>query len=165
VGGTVAIGLIRRPHGLNGEVVVADITEGAFEPGPGLAVVLLGPNCQTAAVVESWRRHGDGFLAKFAGMDDRAAAGRYRGWAVAVAPETLPEPAEDVYYQFELVGLPVETAAGKAVGKVVEVYGAGAHDVLIIEGAEGTFEVPFVRAHVVAVRRGDKIVIVPYREE
>jgi 16S rRNA processing protein RimM len=165
VGGAVAIGLIRRPHGLNGEVVVTDITEGAFGPGPGLAVVLLGPNCQTATVVESWRPKGDGLLAKFAGIDGRAAAEECRGWAIAVPPEALPEKADDVYYEFELVGLPVETTAGEAAGKVVEVYSAGPHDVLVIEGGEGTREVPFVRAHVVDVRRGDKIVIVPYREE
>lgn len=100
-----------------------------------------------------------------ADIDDRAAAEECRGWAVAVPPEALPKAAADVYYEFELVGLRVETVGGEAAGKVVEVYGAGPHDVLVIERGGETYEVPFVRAHVADVRRGEKIVIVPYREE
>jgi 16S rRNA processing protein RimM len=165
VGGEVAIGLIRRPHGLNGEVVVTDFTEGFFVPGPGLAVVLLGPACHREAVVERWRPRRDGCRAKFAGVDDRAAAEECRGWSVAVPREALPEPPADEYYEFELVGLRVETSGGEDAGVVTGLYAAGPHDVMVVEEGERTYEVPFVRAHVAAVKRGEKIVIVPHREE
>jgi 16S rRNA processing protein RimM len=164
VGGAIAIALIRRPHGLKGEVVVTDFTEGIFAPGPGLAVVLLGPTCQVATTVESWRPKGDGWLAKLAGIDDRAAAEVYRDWRVAVAVEALPAAPEGVYYEFELVGLPVETTTGETAGAVVAVYSAGPHDVLVIEAGERTYDVPLVRAHVSEVRRGEKIVVVTHRE-
>ncbi|NIT34988.1 MAG: 16S rRNA processing protein RimM [candidate division Zixibacteria bacterium] len=163
--GVVAIGRIRRPHGLKGEVVVNDFTEGVFAPGPGLGVVLLGPNCQTATAIETWRRKGRDAVAKFTCINDRGAAEERRGWSVAVAREAVPETPADVFYEFELIGLAVETTSGEAVGAVVETYSAGTHDVLVIEGGEGTYEVPFVRAHVADVRRGEKVVIVPYREE
>ncbi len=165
MGVVVAIGRIRRPHGLKGEVVVTDFTEGVFAPGPGLAVVLLGPNCQKATAIETWRRKGRDAVAKFACMDDRGAAEERRGWSVAVAREALPETLPGVFYEFELIGLAVETTSGEAVGAVVGIYSAGANDVLVIEGGKGTYEVPFVRAHVADIRRGEKIVIVPYREE
>jgi len=165
VGVVVAIGRIRRPHGLKGEVVVTDFTEGVFAPGPGLGVVLLGPNCQTATAIETWRRKGRDGVAKFTCINDRGAAEERRGWSVAVAREALPETPPDVFYEFELIGLAVETTSGEAVGAVVEIYSAGTHDVLVIEGGEGTHEVPLVRAHVADIRRGEKIVIVPYREE
>jgi len=164
VGEVVTIGFIRRPHGLHGEVVVTDFTEGFFEPGPGLEVVLLGPNCRTATAVESWRR-GEGVVrAKFACFGDRDAAEEGRDWAVAVAAESLPAPPDDVYYEFELVGLAVETTTGDDAGKVVKMYGAGAHDVLVIEAGERTYDVPFVKAHVISIERGAKIIITPYGE-
>ncbi len=165
MGGAVAIAFIRRAHGLKGEVVVTDFTDGIFAPGPGLAVVLLGPTCQVETTVEGWRRKGDGFLAKLAGIDDRTAAEKYREWKVAVAVEALPAAPEGVYYEFELVGLPVETTTGEAAGAVAAVYSAGPHDVLVIEAGERTYDVPLVRAHVSEIRRGEKIVVVPHREE
>jgi 16S rRNA processing protein RimM len=164
VGEVVTIGFIRRPHGLHGEVVVTDLTEGFFEPGPGLEVVLLGPNCRTATAVESWRR-GEVVRAKFACFDDRDAAEESRDWRIAVAPEALPKPPAGTYYEFELVGLPVETTAGDDAGKVVGLYAAGPNDVLVIEAGDRTFDVPFVKAHVADVQRGKKIVIAPYGEE
>jgi len=165
VGEVVTIGFIRRPHGLGGEVVVTDLTEGFFEPGPGLEVVLLGPNFRTATAVESWRRGGGVVRAKFACFNDRDAAERSRDWAIAVAPDSLPKPTPGAYYEFELLGLPVETTAGDDAGKVVGLYAAGPHDVLVIEAGDRTFDVPFVKAHVADVQRGIKIVIAPYGEE
>jgi 16S rRNA processing protein RimM len=163
----VAIGLIRRPHGIKGEVVVTDYTEGAFDPGPGQEVVLLGPRGLQPTVVESWRRRGgtgEDVLVKLACAGDRAAAGEYRDWRLAVSPEVLPQAPPDVYYEFELLGLPAETTEGVVVGDVTEIYRAGPHDVLVIEGGGHRLEVPFVRAHVAEVRPGEKIIIVPYRE-
>ena len=49
MGEVVTIGFIRRPHGLSGEVVVTDLTEGFFEPGPGLEVELVGLAVETTA--------------------------------------------------------------------------------------------------------------------
>jgi 16S rRNA processing protein RimM len=117
-----------------------------------------------ATTLEGWRPKGDSFLAKLAGIDDRAAAGEYRDWRIAVSAEALPEAPSDAYYEFELVGLPVETTTGETAGTVVAVYSAGPQDVLVIEAGERTYEVPFVRAHVAEVKRGGKIVIVPHRE-
>jgi 16S rRNA processing protein RimM len=165
VGEVVTIGFIRRPHGLRGEVVVTDLTEGCFEPGPGLDVVLLGPNCRTTTTMESWRRGAGEVRAKFACFADRSAAEAGRDWLVTVAPEALPAPPPDVFYEYELVGLAVETERGEAVGEVTGVYAAGAHDVLVIAGGGRTLEVPFVKAHVASVQRGKKIVLTPYREE
>jgi 16S rRNA processing protein RimM len=173
VSGVVAIGLIRRPHGLKGEVVVTDYTEGAFDPGPGQEVVLLGPHGLQPTVIESWRRKGTGsaagepgedVLVKLACAGDRAAAGEYRDWRLAVSPEVLPQAPPDVYYEFELLGLPAETTEGARVGEITEVYRAGPHNVLVIEGGGRRLEVPFVRAHVAEVRPGEKVVIIPYRE-
>jgi 16S rRNA processing protein RimM len=165
VGGTVTIGVLRRPHGLNGEIVLTDFTAGTFVPGPGTEITLLGPSDHKTVVVERWRRRGEDALAKFAGVDGREEAEAFREWRAAVPPEVLPPPPEGAFFEFELLGLPVETSAGEPLGEVVEIYAAGPHDVLVVRDGGLTREVPFVRAHVAEVRRGEKIVIAPYREE
>lgn len=165
MGGTVTIGVLRRPHGLNGEVVLTDFTAGAFVPGPGTEITLLGPGGPQTVVVERWRRRGADVLAKFAGLDDRGEAERFREWRATVPPEALPPPPAGEFFEFELVGLPVETTAGQPLGEVVEIYAAGPHDVLVIREGGRTREVPFVQAHVAEIRRGEKIVIYLHREE
>lgn len=164
MGGTVTIGVLRRPHGLNGEIVLTDLTGGAFVPGPGTEITLLGPGDPRTVVVERWRRRGADALVKFAGLDGREEAEKFREWRAAVPPEALPPPPEGEFFEFELVGLPVETTDGEPRGEVVEVYAAGPHDVLVVRDGGLTREVPFVQAHVAEVRRGEKIVIHPYRE-
>ena len=44
-----------------------------------------------------------------------------RGATLAVRREDLPEPDEDAYYVFQLVGLRVEEEGGRALGTVNEV--------------------------------------------
>ncbi len=160
----VTIGIIRRAHGLRGEVVVADVTDGGFEPAPGMEVTLVGPAAETATRVEKWRRRGNAAVVKFACSNDRAAAEKLRRGRVSVAADALPPPPADAFYDFEIVGLPVETTSGEPVGTVAAVYAAGAQDILVIANGERTFDVPFVRAHVAEVRRSEKVVIVPHRE-
>ena len=45
----------------------------------------------------------------------------------------LPPPAEGSFYAFQLVGLRVEDAAGKALGQVAEVLPGVANDVLWLD--------------------------------
>ena len=66
-------------------------------------------------------------------MPDRNAAEALRGTELTVPRSALPPLAEDEYYHADLIGLPVETPDGTAVGRVVLVENFGAGDVLEIE--------------------------------
>lgn len=89
-------------------------------------------------------RHGNnGAIARFAEIKDRNAAEALRGTELTVPRDTLPPLGEDEYYHADLIGLPVETPEGAAVGRVVLVENFGAGDVLEIERADGKrFMVP-----------------------
>ena len=50
------------------------------------------------------------------------------------------------YWPEDLVGLEAHTGDGEVVGRVVDVILGGAQDRLVIERADGRFEVPFVEA-------------------
>lgn len=61
---------------------------------------------------------------------DRAVT---RGSTLSVPREALPEPDEDAYYVFQLVGLAVEEEGGRELGTVVEVHNGPANDSLELE--------------------------------
>ena len=56
-----------------------------------------------------------------------------RGMLIEVERDALPEPGEDEYYAFQLVGLEVEEAGGERLGRVTEVTSGPANDVLELD--------------------------------
>ncbi len=118
----VAVGRIGRPHGLDGSFVVEhpSANESLFEPGATLYVA------GEPAAVAGRKRSGGRLVLKL----DRPAA---RGAELTVAREQLPEPAEDSYYVFQLVGLDVLEEGGRRLGTVRDVAAGVANDVLELD--------------------------------
>ncbi len=116
------IGRVGRPHGVDGSFFVEDASEaeGRF----ALAAVLLADG-EPARVVASKRGSGGRCVIKL----DRPVA---RGATLAVRREELPEPGEDAYYVFQLVGLCVEEEGGRALGVVTDVKNMPANDALVL---------------------------------
>jgi 16S rRNA processing protein RimM len=71
------------------------------------------------------------------GVRDRDSAEDLRGLLVLGDPTRLAPLAEDEFYWHELVGCTVHTRDGRALGTVREIWGTGAHDVLVVEDASG----------------------------
>jgi 16S rRNA processing protein RimM len=108
-----------------------------------------------AAGVDSLRRHkgfmaGDrpltlqsikpgrfGAIARFAEINDRAAAEALRGTLLSVPRSALPSLDEGEYYHADLIGLPCEAADGASLGTIVAVENFGAGDILEIEKPDG----------------------------
>lgn len=85
----------------------------------------------------------NGSIARFDGVIDRNAAEQLRGTQLTVARDALPPLGEGEYYYFDLIGLPVVSTEGAALGHVVAVENFGAGDVLEIERPDKTrFMVP-----------------------
>jgi 16S rRNA processing protein RimM len=145
------MGRIGAPHGVKGWVRVAPYTESpnALERYPQWWI----------GRSESWRQvdvaeaamHGTGFFARLAGCDDRSAAGKIRGYAIAVPRAALPEPEPDEYYCADLVGLDVVNVDGVALGCVASVVSNGAHDLLRVASGERERLLPFVAEVIRAV--------------
>ncbi len=136
----IAVGLIRRPHGLHGEVqldVLTDHPAVRFAPG---ASVWLGPpelaagQRPTAARVASMRTHDQRLLVRFDGVDDRDAAAALSGQSVYVPTDHVLPLEADSYYPHELIGLAVVTTDGQPVGRVADLMNAGASDILVVQG-------------------------------
>lgn len=100
-----------------------------------------------------------GAIARFAEVADRTAAERLRGTALTVPRSALPPLAEGEYYHADLLGLPVVSSEGEALGKVVTVENFGAGDVVEIERPDGKrFMVP-MRTEAVPEWNAERVVI------
>ena len=100
-----------------------------------------------------------GAIARFAEVTDRTRAEALRGTALTVPRAALPPLVEGEYYYADLIGLPVVSTTGEALGTCIAVDNFGAGDVLEIARPDGKrFMVP-MRAEAVPEWDGERLVI------
>lgn len=131
----LAIGFLRRPHGVTGEVVMdlhTDFPE-RFKPG---RKVYIGEKHE-ALTIDAVRAHGQGLLVRMRGFDTPEEAGRFRNQWVYVRAAEVPPLPEGQFYKHELIGLVVMTDDGGKLGVLNEVLETGANDVYAVQKDDG----------------------------
>jgi 16S rRNA processing protein RimM len=151
----LTVGRVVKAHGVTGEVVVevrTDDPELRFAPGAVLRAKA-SDDRERKYVIETVRVHGGRLLVRFGGVADRDAAEVLKGSRFVIDSEDLPPIDEpDTYYDHQLEGLRVRTAAGRDIGTVAEVLHTAAGELLAVNrGGAGELLVPFVSAIVTAV--------------
>jgi 16S rRNA processing protein RimM len=161
----IVVGLIRKAHGLDGEVLVELMTgdpDEVFVPGRTFRVVAAGTAGPSSLQLQGVRRHKGGVLLRFREVADRSAAERLRGRELALDEEELRKLDEDEFFLHELVGFSVERADGESVGEVATSYETGAQLLLGVMAGDRELLIPFGRQLVTEVdREGRRIVIDP----
>lgn len=94
------------------------------------------------------RRQRGALVAALAGVEDRDAARRLLGAAIAVRREQLPELGPGEYYWADLLGLEVLTTGGVALGTVGGLLETGANDVLVVHGERERL-IPYISGEVI----------------
>ncbi|MCX6030652.1 MAG: ribosome maturation factor RimM [Chloroflexi bacterium] len=159
----LAIGAIVGVHGIRGEVKVSLMTDfpERFRRG---AKVYLGSGNEVAPVeIEAARPHKDFMLVKFKSVPDRNAAELLREQMVLI-PEAEAMPlGEHENYAHDLIGLAVETADGRILGRLVEMLFTKANDVYVVQGDAGEVLIPALRDVVrqVDLAAGKMVVMLP----
>lgn len=141
----IALGRIRKAHGVRGEASVEPWTEfERFHEVPN--VTLVSPDeAQTRAVtIEGARAHGDRALLKFSGIDTPEETQALQGWTVEI-PETQARKLDaDEYFLHDLVGTHLVDGEGRDRGEVVDVYEGGGGVLFNVRRPDGReYEVPF----------------------
>jgi len=115
-------------------------------------------------VLKGCKAHGKGWIAKFAGIDERNGALALDGKYVAALRGDLPKTARDEYYWADLIGMDVVNLQGERLGRVSSLLSTGAHDVLCVqEGAEGAERLlPFVAQIVKGVDTANRVIRVEW---
>lgn len=102
------------------------------------------PECWTVHQLAGLRRHGDGIVAKLAGVDDRDASEALGSCYIGAPRDELPAPAQDEYYWADLVGLDVLNLQDEALGRVEALIETGANQVLVVKDGERERLLPFI---------------------
>ncbi len=147
--------LVRRAHGLDGELHVAERTddpEEVFVEGRVFQVLEGGPEHLPARLtLEAARPHRGGRLLRFSEIEDRSAAELYAGRHLTLPRDELRPLDENEFFAQELVGFEVVRVGGERVGSVTAVYDAGGRTLLGVDADGRELLVPFSRQVVAGV--------------
>lgn len=146
----VTLAAIAGAHGVAGEVRLKLF-------GEGIATLASQKSFNDGALtLLKIREDGKGgAVARLAQSTSRADAEKLRGTVLTVPRDALPPLGEGEFYHADLLGLPVVTDAGEAVGSVLAIENFGATDIIEItrepppEKGPRTFMVPMIPAAVI----------------
>lgn len=141
----IAVGIIRKAHGVRGEASVEPWTDSVDRFGELHKVFLVSPDETTTrdAEIESARAHGDRALVKFRGIDSPAEIRDIRNWTIEIPLSQARKLEPGEYYLHDLVGLTLIDREGRNRGVVKEAYEGGGGILLNVEGPNGEYDVPF----------------------
>ena len=144
--GVVLIGKIVGAHGLNGTSKVLSFAESVSIFSPNSSIILRQPQGQVHSYVIQWaKQHTRCILLALEGVTDRDQAENLIGCELLIPRSNLPEPEEDTYYWFDLIGLSVHTKDGRFLGRLESIIPTGSNDVYVVrpdaEDKEGGDEV------------------------
>ncbi len=138
--GFVAVGWIRGPHGIRGELKVSTLTDfpERFEAGSDLWAN--GARYRVSGV----RPHRGGLLVELEGIEVREQAEALSGALFEVPEQELASLADGQHFRFQIIGMEVVDGEGHALGRVSDVLDTGANDVYIARNDEGDLLIPAI---------------------
>jgi len=127
----LAVGRLRKPHGLRGEMLMAIWTDFPERLQPGVRL-FVGESHQPVHI-KNLRSHNQDSLVSFDEYDHREDVGQFRNQVVYVRTADLPPLPDDELYLHQLLGLSVIRDGDNAkLGVVVEILETGANNVFIV---------------------------------
>jgi 16S rRNA processing protein RimM len=114
--------------------------------------------------LDSMRMHQGFMLIRFREIADRTQAERFRGLFIMVRIEDAVPLDEGEFYLYQVLGLPVVTEDGQALGVIHEVLETGANDVYVVrDGPYGEVLIPVTPDTIVRtdVAAGEVVVRLP----
>lgn len=154
------VGIVRRPHGVAGEVSVEPATDFPERFAPGATFAWTRGAEERSLVVGTARPHADRLLIRFDGFDDLDAARSLAGGDLWIRESDAAAVPDDYFFAHEVEGWRCFDPAGRELGRAVAIERTPAGPVLLLDagGTEPVF-VPFVRPIVVSVDRDARRVV------
>lgn len=145
----VAIGRFGRPHGVRGDVrfwpynLATDlVVTGA------VARVGMRPESARPLRITDARRDAKSHVVRFAEVTDRDEVAALTGQVWYAERSVFPAPESDEVYVVDLIGLPVRTTEGVALGHLTDIRALGGGEMLVIRDGARERLVPNVDAFV-----------------
>src|ERR1700737_3230419 len=142
----IALGIIRKAHGVRGEASVDPWTDTVNRFDTLRRVILVSPDEQSTRemTIEAAREHSGRVLLKFAEIGTPEELRDLQGWTIEL-PESEARPLEEgEYFLHDLVGLRLIDADGGDHGVVTDAYEGGGGVLLNVMPSSGkAYELPF----------------------
>lgn len=156
----LAVGRVRRPHGIHGEVVVEVTTDFPDRVAAGVEVGLGAELPERSVRVSRMRWHKGAWLLAFEGMTTRDEVEELRElWLFLPAQERSQLPPT-YYYEHELIGATCVLVGGTPVGSVSRLVPGGSGTLLEVDTGAGEVLVPFTSPIVVRVDLAARTVVI-----
>ena len=127
-------GLIRRPHGVKGELLVEVDRHYINQIKPG-KVVYIGENHQQVRLL-SCRQHNLGLLIQFEGLNNPEQAGHHRLQNIYVASGQRGKLPAGEFYLDQLMGLQAKDFdSSEELGHISEIIETGANEVYVVSNS------------------------------
>ncbi len=126
----LAVGTLRRSHGIRGDLLLDVLTDFPERLRPG-SYLYVGDKKQKIKISRR-RPHNDGLLMGFEGVANTEQAAKYRAQTVYVLAEDRPSLPEGEYYHHQIIGLNVLDETGVKLGVITEIIETGANDVYVV---------------------------------
>jgi 16S rRNA processing protein RimM len=157
----IAIGIIRKPVGLDGLCAIEAFgaTFGTLKPPFAVSLDAAGNECIT---IQRVLLRPSGFQCRFEGKDDRTSIEGMRGKVLYIENESLPGLKGNEFYHFELTDMAVyEDIGGTCIGTVVEVHNFPSMDTLEVKPQNGeTIMVPLSAQAIAGIDKPGKRITV-----
>lgn len=156
--GWIAVGVIRKPHGVRGEASVESWTDSLdrFSELKNVSLVSPDETHKRDAIIVSSRPHGERALVKFAGIDSPEALRELQNWTIEIDEDEARTPAEGEYFLHDLPGLTLVDPEGRERGIVVGIEEGGGGLLLTVERDGRRYDVPFAADIVTAIDLGTR---------
>jgi len=142
----VEAGVIMRPHGIAGEVVVdfkTDLLE-LVSKTMTLRTTRVNDDEELPLVVERVRKHKGRLIIAFKGRKTREDADELRSRTVWMTRDQIGPLDEDHWFVQDLIGLTVLTDDGETLGRLVDVMHQPANAVLVVKTDSGELLLPLI---------------------
>jgi 16S rRNA processing protein RimM len=131
----VALGFLRRTHGIHGELIMDILTDFPERLRPNRPVFLGEDHAPHR--LGTVRQANKVMLVSIKGYTNPEEAARFRNTYVYVRSDNLPRLPEDAYYYHELIGISIVDEKGQVLGELESIIETGANDVYVVRQTDG----------------------------
>ncbi|MGD9630095.1 MAG: ribosome maturation factor RimM [Pyrinomonadaceae bacterium] len=159
----VAIARIVRPRGIRGELVAEILTDfpERFDGLKESTAVLPNGGIRELKIENAWFQN-ERIVLKFEGVDSIESADPLRGADICIPEAEAADLDEGEFFDWQLEGCSAITVEGDTLGTVRELMRTGGPEILVIDGKEKEYLVPFTESICTVVDvENKKIVIDP----
>jgi 16S rRNA processing protein RimM len=164
VGERIALGIIRKPHGVRGEASVEPWTSSADRFLRAVTLVSPDEASTRDVTIDAARAHGERVLVSFAGITSPDEIRHLANWTIEIPESDARKLEPDEYFLHDLVGLQLVDAAGQPRGEVIDAYEGGGGVLLNVRHNGREFEVPFAAEICTSIDLAAKKIVVSFPE-